>query len=59
MLAQMGTPGGFGWSGGTSTTFFVDPKERLVAVLMMQAPEEKGVHSWVIFSNLIYQSIVD
>ena len=37
--------------------FFVDPKERLVAVVMEQeTPDAKGFHSFVVFSDLIYQS---
>ena len=34
---QPGSVGAFGWAGIFGTTFFVDPKEKLVAVLMTQA----------------------
>ncbi|HET7250159.1 MAG TPA: serine hydrolase domain-containing protein [Gemmatimonadales bacterium] len=30
------TPGGFGWDGAFGTSWFVDPRERLVGVLMIQ-----------------------
>lgn len=33
---QPGSIGQFGWSGAASTTYTIDPKERLVAILMMQ-----------------------
>src|SRR5580693_8061856 len=29
-------PGSFGWSGGTGTSFYVDPAEELVGVLLTQ-----------------------
>jgi CubicO group peptidase (beta-lactamase class C family) len=33
-----GSVGDYGWGGLYGTTFFVDPKERLIAILMMQRP---------------------
>ena len=30
------SPGSFGWSGAYNTHFFVDPKEKLVAIFMSQ-----------------------
>jgi len=40
---QPGSPGQFGWSGAASTSYTIDPKEKLVAILMLQhLPREDG-----------------
>jgi len=48
--------GTFGWSGAYGTHFFVDPKEKVVAVLMTQT-STPGVN--VDFENAVMQSIVE
>jgi CubicO group peptidase (beta-lactamase class C family) len=48
--------GTFGWSGAYGTHFFVDPKEKIVAVLMTQT-STPGLN--VDFENAVMQSIVD
>jgi CubicO group peptidase (beta-lactamase class C family) len=48
--------GTFGWSGAQGTHFFVDPKERLVGVLMVQLP---GGGLGGEFEDLVAQSIID
>jgi CubicO group peptidase (beta-lactamase class C family) len=48
--------GTFGWSGAQGTHFFVDPKERLVAVLMVQTWNQDLMRD---FEELVAQSIVD
>ena len=48
--------GSFGWSGAYGTHFFVDPKEKVVAVLMTQT-STPGVN--VDFENAVMQSIVE
>jgi CubicO group peptidase (beta-lactamase class C family) len=59
---RLGSNGQFGWSGAGGTWYTVDPKERLVAVLMTQhlpqgltSDPRKPV---VDFSNLVYQSLL-
>jgi CubicO group peptidase (beta-lactamase class C family) len=47
--------GSFGWSGAFGTHFWVDPKERLVAVVMAQTPNQEFQRD---FENLVMQSIV-
>jgi CubicO group peptidase (beta-lactamase class C family) len=37
-----GSPGEINWGGYAGTAFWVDPKERLVAVWMMQGPAQSG-----------------
>jgi CubicO group peptidase (beta-lactamase class C family) len=51
----LGSPGMFGWSGIYGTTFWVDPKERLVAVLMVQRYPGSPVAA--AFQPLVYQAI--
>ena len=52
----MGTPGEFYWGGYAGTAFFIDPKERLVAVMMSQAPEKRQ-HYRNAFRANVYQAI--
>jgi CubicO group peptidase (beta-lactamase class C family) len=49
--------GTYGWSGAQGTHFFVDPKEQLVGVLMVQTPNNNEVRSE--FEDLVAQSIAD
>ncbi|HZV64243.1 MAG TPA: serine hydrolase domain-containing protein [Telluria sp.] len=59
---RLGSAGAFGWSGAASTYYTVDPKEQLVAILMMQhlpqgLPNDPPKLS-VKFYNLVYQALV-
>jgi CubicO group peptidase (beta-lactamase class C family) len=47
--------GSFGWSGAYGTHFWVDPKEQLVAVMMIQTPIREMRPE---FENAVMQSIV-
>jgi CubicO group peptidase (beta-lactamase class C family) len=59
---QLGSVGQFGWSGSAATWFTIDPKEGLVAILMMQHlprglpqdPPRLGKP----FNNLVYEALV-
>jgi CubicO group peptidase (beta-lactamase class C family) len=53
-----GTVGDYNWGGLGGTTFWVDPKEELIAVWMMQAPGQR-VHYRNAFRSLVYQAIND
>jgi CubicO group peptidase (beta-lactamase class C family) len=54
-----GSAGDFNWGGYAGTIFWVDPKEQLVAVLMVQsAGALRGYHR-TLFRQLVYQAIVD
>jgi CubicO group peptidase (beta-lactamase class C family) len=55
---QPGTVGAFGWGGAYHTTYFVDPGERLVAVLMTQLLPAGNIDLQPKFKTLVYQSIV-
>ena len=47
--------GSFGWSGAYGTHFWVDPKEELVAILMIQTPVREMRPE---FENAVMQAIV-
>ncbi|WP_280152460.1 serine hydrolase domain-containing protein [Piscinibacter sp. XHJ-5] len=56
MATLAGSVGDYGWSGAAGTHFFVDPAERLFALLMVQAP---GLHDELggLFRNLVYAAL--
>ena len=56
---QPGTVGAFGWSGAYHTTYWVDPAEQLVCVLMTQLLPSTGSDLQGKFRTLVYQSIVE
>ena len=51
--------GDFSWAGITGTYFWVDPKEKLVTVLMMQVPQATDVPYWRRTRTLVYQTLVN
>jgi CubicO group peptidase (beta-lactamase class C family) len=51
--------GVFGWSGAAGTHFFVDRKEGLVGVFMIQKMGGGGPRMSAEFETLVYQAIVD
>jgi CubicO group peptidase (beta-lactamase class C family) len=48
--------GTYGWSGAQGTHFFVDPKEHLVGILMVQTPNNEVRNE---FEDLVAQSVAD
>jgi len=55
------TPGSIGeyfWGGLAGTTFWVDPKEQLFAILLIQAPGQREYYA-ALFRDLVYASIAD
>ena len=54
-----GSVGDFSWAGITGTYFWVDPKEKLVVVLMIQVPQATDVPYWRRVRGLVYQALVD
>ncbi|SFF36251.1 serine hydrolase domain-containing protein [Thermoflexibacter ruber] len=57
---KLGSVGRLGWGGALSTHFWIDPKEEIVGVLMMQI--FSSTHNSEIydkFENATYQSIID
>jgi CubicO group peptidase (beta-lactamase class C family) len=56
--ATPGSPGEYYWSGLAGTYFWVDPKEKLIAIFMIQAPSQQAYYPGVI-RMLVEQAIVD
>ena len=57
-LGRLNSVGSFGWSGAATTTFSVDPQEKLTYVIMAQVmPNDTAVMQRV--ETLIYQAITD
>jgi CubicO group peptidase (beta-lactamase class C family) len=54
-----GSPGEFYWLGVWGTAFWVDPSEKLIAVLMVQVPAVQGVHYQSLIRNLVYQALMN
>ncbi len=55
---RYGTRGSFGWGGAYHTSYWVDPEEKLVALLMVQLLPAGNSDLQRKFRTLVYQSIV-
>jgi CubicO group peptidase (beta-lactamase class C family) len=55
---RYGSEGAFGWGGAYHTTYWVDPEEKLVALLMVQLLPAGNSDLQSKFRTLVYQSIV-
>ena len=53
-----GSVGNYYWGGVAGTTFWVDPTERLYAVLMVQAPMQRE-HYRLLFRDMVYAAVAD
>ncbi len=53
-----GSVGNYYWGGAAGTTFWVDPAERLFAVMMIQAPVQRE-HYRLLFRDMVYAAIAD
>ncbi|HYD94461.1 MAG TPA: serine hydrolase domain-containing protein [Noviherbaspirillum sp.] len=51
-----GSIGDFSWSGLAGTYFWVDPQEDLLAIFMMQAPEQRNAYRQL-FRNMVYAAL--
>jgi CubicO group peptidase (beta-lactamase class C family) len=51
-----GSVGEFYWTGASGTTFWVDPKESLIAVMMVQVPINQGAYYRSLIRNMVYQA---
>ncbi len=52
-----GSKGDAGWTGILGTIFTVDPKEKIVGIMMNQGPTPR-VHTWYLFKDLLYGAVV-
>jgi hypothetical protein len=46
-------------AGGVGNGLFIDPKKKLVAVLMLQVPLLQAPHYQSLFHNLVHQALVN
>ena len=53
-----GSVGSYYWGGIGGTTFFVDPKEDLFALMMIQAPNQRDYYR-PLFRTLVYAALTD
>jgi CubicO group peptidase (beta-lactamase class C family) len=58
-FALMGSVGEYGWSGAAGTTFWVDPKEQLVGIYMVQANAEDTRFLRNQFRSMVQAAIAD
>ena len=54
-----GSPGEYFWAGIWGTAFWVDPKEKLITVLMMQAAPLQARYYRSLIRNLTSQALID
>lgn len=54
-----GSAGDFNWGGYAGTRFWVDPKEQLVGVFMVQSAGALRAYHRELFRQLVYQAIID
>jgi CubicO group peptidase (beta-lactamase class C family) len=55
----VGSVGSFGWGGAANTNFWVDPKEELIGLLMLQFMPSGHYPVVPDFRVLTYQAIID
>ncbi len=53
-----GSVGEYGWAGNTGTIFWVDPKEQLVAIYMIQVSAEDRIYLRNQFRSLVSQAVI-
>ena len=54
-----GSPGEYSWAGIWGTTFWVEPKEQLIAVMMVQAAPLQARYYRSLIRNLVSQALID
>jgi len=55
----LGSPGEYGWGGAYGTYFWIDPKEQMVGILMIQLMPYAHINIRPGFQNAVNQAIVD
>jgi len=55
----LGSVGNYGWGGAANTNFWIDPKEELIGILMLQFMPPETYPVVADFRNLTYQALVD
>lgn len=52
-----GSKGDAMWAGAWGTSFWIDPKEKLVGIIMAQGPSNR-IHTRMLYKDLVYGSLV-
>ena len=58
--AVPGSVGDYSWTGASGTQFWIDPKEQMFAILMLQLPgpaSAERIKYWTLMRNLVYQAL--
>jgi CubicO group peptidase (beta-lactamase class C family) len=55
--AHLGSPGSYGWGGAFGTYFWIDPKEDMIGILMMQLRPYSHLNIRLDFQNLATQAV--
>lgn len=55
----MGSVGDYGWGGAANTSFWIDPQEELIGIIMTQHQPSGFIPSSADFRTAVYQAIVD
>ncbi|MDQ2996522.1 MAG: beta-lactamase family protein [Chloroflexota bacterium] len=56
---NLGSVGTFGWGGAANTNFWIDPREQLIGILMLQFMPSDTYPVSPNFRTLVYQALVD
>jgi len=56
---ELGSLGNYGWGGAANTNFWIDRKEELLGILMLQFMPSETYPVRADFRNLVYQALVD
>jgi CubicO group peptidase (beta-lactamase class C family) len=56
LASTPGSAGEFNWGGYGGTFFWIDPKEKLVGILMMQAPSQRGYYR-ALYRAMVYSAM--
>lgn len=59
LSGKLGSPGSWLWGGAANTKFWIDPKEELIGILMLQFMPNDLYPIETDFHNLVYQALVD
>jgi CubicO group peptidase (beta-lactamase class C family) len=59
LVTVPGSAGDYNWGGYAGTGFWIDPKEQLVAVFMVQQLGALRLHHRTLIRQLVYQAIAD
>jgi len=59
LRGELGSVGEYGWGGAYHSSYWIDPKEKLVVVYFTQVIPAQNLNDHQLLRNLIYQAIAD